>query len=338
MKERLRRRITIIGCGYVGTSLGLALRASPNAGRFEVVGHDREPLTARRAWKMGAFDKVAVTLSGALTGAAIVVLALPLAEVRQALIDVGVILRDEVGVLVTDTAPMKAPILSWAAEVLPTALPFVGGDPFFAPQEGRWSLARGVEMARADAFRDAHYAIVPQADVRPDAVQALAEMATLIGARPLLMDPLEHDRVRLLIDALPALMAAALVESTAGRPLWNEAGRVAGYSYATATAAAELEDAVSLRMMTLLEREPLLAEMDALLAVLRRLRESLAAGDAEMLEKALASAQRRRAEWARARHTGGELLIASSTATPDLFHRTMRALLGGLGPSADDEG
>ena len=63
------RRITIVGTGCIGTSMGLALRkrtALAGAEPVEIVGHDRDVGCARRAQKLGAFDKIAVNLDLAL--------------------------------------------------------------------------------------------------------------------------------------------------------------------------------------------------------------------------------------------------------------------------------
>ena len=335
MAKAERQRITILGAGCVGASLGMALRNSPNADRFEVVGHDREPSRARRAQARGAFDRVALTLGGALERARFVILAVPLESLRETLADVGAILAGEEGVVLTDTAPLKAPVLQWAEALLPRGCHFVGGDPFPAPQEGRWQLAHGLEAARDDLFRDAIYALVPAPQAHPGAVRAVAEMAQLIGAQPLLMEAQEHDLARLLTDTLPAFSAAALIAATATRPDWEEARKAAGYGYATATAAVALHDAPSLRMMAMLEREALLPRLDRLLQELGELRERLAAGDAEALEQRFAEAGRLRAEWmarARARHWEIELPAAS---IPNLFRRSMQAVVGRFG--ADDE-
>ncbi len=335
MAKAQRQRITILGAGCVGASLGMALRQSPNADRFEVVGHDREPGRAHRARQMGAFDRVALTLGGALERARFVILAVPLESLRETLADAGAILAGEEGIVLTDTAPLKAPVLQWAEALLPQGCHFIGGDPFLAPQGGRWQLARGLEAARADIFHEAVYAITPQARTHPGAIRAVAEMAQLIGAQPLLMEAREHDLARLLADALPAFSAAALITATASRPDWGEARKAAGYGYATATAAVALHDPPSLRMLAMLEREALLPRLDHLMQELGALRERLAAGDAEALEQRFAEASRLRADWmarARARHWEIELPAAS---IPDLFRRSIQAVVGRFG--ADDE-
>ncbi|MGQ9715149.1 MAG: prephenate dehydrogenase/arogenate dehydrogenase family protein, partial [Anaerolineae bacterium] len=68
-------KITIVGLGLVGSSLGLALRAQ--GGEYEVVGHDREPAVASQARKMGAVDATEWNLIAACEGADLICLALP---------------------------------------------------------------------------------------------------------------------------------------------------------------------------------------------------------------------------------------------------------------------
>ncbi len=335
MGQTERQRITIIGTGCLGASLGMALRNSPNAARFEVIGHDRDPLKARRAQTMGAFDRVALTLGGALETARFVILAVPLEAMRETMADVGAFLDGEEGVVLTDTAPLKTPILHWAGELLPQGCHFVGGDPFLAPQEGQWQLARGLEAARDTLFHDAIYALTPAPHAHPGALRAVAEMAQLIGAQPLLMEAQEHDLTRLLSDALPAFSATALLAATTSRPEWEEARKAAGYGYATATAAATLQDAPSLRMMAMLEREALLPRLDRLLQELSDLRDHLAAGDAEALEQHFAEAHRRRTAWMRESQARQWEVEPHATAIPNLFRRSMQAVVGRFG--ADDE-
>ena len=77
------QRMTIVGTGCVGASMGLAIRQSADADHLEVVGHDRDHGLARRARSLGAFDNVALNLDIALRGAKLVILAVPLAALRE---------------------------------------------------------------------------------------------------------------------------------------------------------------------------------------------------------------------------------------------------------------
>ena len=67
-------RVTIIGLGLIGTSLGLALRQTKTL-RAEIVGHDAEPAHAARAQRRGAVAKTSYNLLDAVDGARLVILA-----------------------------------------------------------------------------------------------------------------------------------------------------------------------------------------------------------------------------------------------------------------------
>ena len=56
-------RVTIIGLGRIGTSLGLALKASQP--KLEIVGHDLAPDRLGAARKLGAVDRTEWNLPAA---------------------------------------------------------------------------------------------------------------------------------------------------------------------------------------------------------------------------------------------------------------------------------
>src|SRR5215208_5586224 len=97
-------QITIIGLGQIGASMGLALK-SRNLD-IRVVGNDKKLGTEREAHKLGAVDEVRHNLPASVRHAQIVILALPLAEIRETLKFIAPDLQE--GTLVLDTAPSKA--------------------------------------------------------------------------------------------------------------------------------------------------------------------------------------------------------------------------------------
>ena len=69
-------KITIVGLGLIGKSIGKALRAV--GGQIEVMGHDREPMEAKEAQQAEAVDKIHWNLISACEGADVVIIATPL--------------------------------------------------------------------------------------------------------------------------------------------------------------------------------------------------------------------------------------------------------------------
>lgn len=321
------QRITIIGTGCVGTSMGLALRQSKDAEHLEIVGHDKELGRARQAQKLGAFDRVEFNLDLALRDARLIIITVPLSAMRDVLADLGRLLSPDAAVVVTDTAPLKAPVITWAEELLPPGNYFVGGDPFLAPGVNGWEPLRGPSDARPDLLRQSVYAITARENDHPSAVQAVTNLALVLGGVPLYMDPEEHDAARSIANAVPDLVATALFQATAESPGWAEVRKAASRSFATATAAAA-GDAASRRMLALLGRAPLLRGLDAVIERLQGLRAQVAAGEAEALESNLANVSQAREYWI-AESSARVWEIERGAINQDgLFQRTLQALLG----------
>ena len=76
-----KTRITIIGLGSLGMSIGLALKASDTD--LVITGHDREHAVAGAAKKNGAVDKTDWNLISACDMAEIVIVATPISEIES---------------------------------------------------------------------------------------------------------------------------------------------------------------------------------------------------------------------------------------------------------------
>jgi len=202
-------QVTIVGLGVTGTSLGLALKKASK--ELRVVGHDRESAAAAAARKVGAVDATEWNLPKACRGASILVLALPLSEIRETLAAVAPDLAP--GCLVTDTAPLKAPVLAWARELLPAQVHFVGGDPIGV---------RGAREAGADLFSNTTYCLCPEASTAPEAVDRASDLAQAVGANPRFLDATEHDGLVAGLDQLPFMISMAVFQAAASSPAWRE--------------------------------------------------------------------------------------------------------------------
>jgi prephenate dehydrogenase len=118
-------RVTIIGLGLIGGSIGLALRKAKAA--QEVIGYDLGKGVSDRARKIGAIDHAYTVLADSVRGSELVILATPVGAMRALLQELAPALTP--GAVVTDVASTKAQVLTWAEEFLPTSVAFVGGHP-----------------------------------------------------------------------------------------------------------------------------------------------------------------------------------------------------------------
>ncbi len=122
-------RIAIVGLGLIGGSLGMAIRAA-RLRDVEVVGYDQNGGVLGKARRLGAIDREARDLAQAVAGASVVIIATPILAIRQVMREAAPHLSP--GAVVTDTGSTKAAVLSWARELLPEGVHFVGGHPMAA--------------------------------------------------------------------------------------------------------------------------------------------------------------------------------------------------------------
>jgi prephenate dehydrogenase len=198
-------RVAVLGLGLIGGSLLHAIR---HAG-LEVVGFDVDGSTAAAVSASGY--PVAPTDAAAVHGADLVILAMPLPEVADALRSLAPHLAE--GALLTDVGTLKTPVLRFVQDVLPDAV-FVGGHPLAGVEETGWAAADPL------LFRDAPWALTIEDDTPLEAWLRLAELVCDLGARPVPTTAAEQDGAIARVIGLPHVLAEALaLTGLAGGPL-----------------------------------------------------------------------------------------------------------------------
>ncbi len=308
-------RVTIIGTGFVGTSIGLALKERKAS--FEIVGHDLEHARAMEAKKLGAVDRAEWNLPAALERASLVVVATPLRAMEKLFSQMSEFL--EPGCIVTDTASLKAPTLDWAEKSFDGRASFVGGHPIVG-------TVGGVRTPSSTLFQGRTYCLVAASSASAEAVDQVIRMVKVLGAEPLFIDPVEHDSHVAAVGQVPALVAAALMAVTGSSPSWRDGQRLAGPAFGTATELSMLdpdEQRVQLEVNRSVLRGWIQAFQDQLGAFGRMLDEN-----PDELQKALEAARELRASW----HLGiGPSNDAPAVELPRARDQFSSWFFGGLG-------
>ncbi len=286
-------KITIVGLGQIGASIGLALKARNLD--IHLVGHDKDVETAKEAQKLGAVDEVKYNLPASVQEARIVILALPFAGIRETIEVIAPDLQE--GSLVIDTAPSKEAISAWAKELLPPGRYYVGLTPAINPAYLH-GTEFGVKAARADLFDKGLMAVNAPLGTPESVFNLTMDLVALFGATPLLMDTMEADGIFAAVHMLPQLASSALLDATIDKPGWQEARKLAGRPYASVTSgSAYHDDVLSLRDAALKNRENVVRLLNAYLTSLIQLRDEIEDGDEDALEKRLEAAASGRMRW-----------------------------------------
>ncbi len=187
-------RLTIVGTGLIGASLGLAARARG----VRVTGWDTDPAALAVAAGRGAV-MAAGSLVEAVEGAELVAVAAPIASLPAEVAAVLAATGEQT--TVTDVGSTKAGVVA-AAGGSPR---FVGGHPIGG------SEAHGPEHAAAGLFDGATWFLTPTAHTDADRYRLVHGFVSDLGAVPIAIDPVAHDRLVALTSHLPHVLANVVV-------------------------------------------------------------------------------------------------------------------------------
>jgi len=278
---RRLKTLALVGVGLIGGSFALALRRAGAVTR--VVGFDRDRSALERGAALGVIDTAADSVSEAVKGADLVVVAVPVRAIGPVLHDVALALEPHA--VVTDVGSTKEDVVRVARNELRERFArFVPGHPIAGRE------VSGVDAALPELFRGARVVLTPVAETAADAVETVRLAWEAVGAKVVTAQAADHDRIFAAVSHLPHILAFALVSEIAARGnaqdlLGFAAG---GFRDFTRIAASSPE---MWRDVSLQNREALLAEIDAYAARLAIFRELIEKGDGKGLERLMAEAR-----------------------------------------------
>ncbi|HEX9713273.1 MAG TPA: prephenate dehydrogenase/arogenate dehydrogenase family protein [Actinomycetota bacterium] len=198
-------KVTIIGSGLVGGSIGLSLKQTSVA--EHIIAYDQDPSVATRAVERGAADAASASLEEAASDRDVIFIATPVGVISRVARDLVPYLSG--GTLLTDVGSTKSRVVVEIEETLPEGVTFIGGHPMAGSED------EGIDAARPDLFKGAWWILTPTARSDADAYGRLNALVTTLGARVMALEPAEHDRLMAMISHLPQLTASALMNLVA---------------------------------------------------------------------------------------------------------------------------
>jgi len=286
--DRVRwNKITLVGVGLLGGSLGLAIKRRRLSRRVE--GYVRRAASVAECKRFGAVDRATQDLPGAVAGADLVILCTPLAQMRPLVKQMLPALKR--GAVVTDVGSVKASVVKEVESLVAKAgAHFVGSHPMAGAEK------TGVSAARADLFEDAVCVVTPTRKSNPAAVRKLERFWKSVGGRLLTLTPETHDALVSRSSHLPHVVAAMLASFVLRprHPKQQPALCANGFRDTTRIASGSPE---MWRDIALANRRNLKRALDGFIADLGKLQRSLAKADAKAVTSFFEIAKQRRDDW-----------------------------------------
>jgi prephenate dehydrogenase len=295
-------KLVVIGVGLIGGSFALALRKAELVTHITGVGRSRANM--ERARDLGAIDEIARDLPKALKDADVVFLAIPVGRTGETMAQIAPYLEPDT--IVTDAGSTKQNVIAAARAHLAEHLHnFVPGHPVAGAE------LSGAGAANSNLFRDKNLVLTPIEETSAEALKRITKLWQACGAQVSEMSAKRHDEILATVSHLPHVLAFTLMHyvaaagngsgadnafSTDDMIRSSELLRFAGSGFRDFTRIAASSPEMW-RDICLGNREVLFKQIDAYQNELAALREMLARGDGDALERVFSGARETRRQW-----------------------------------------
>lgn len=272
------KRVTIVGPGLIGASMGMALRAKGLA--ESVTGVGRRESSLNEAIRTGAIDIATLDLQEGVSNADLVVLATGVATSLRLGLQSLPHLKE--GSILTDVASTKSFLINGLEDEIPAGVSYVSAHPMAGSEK------KGASAGSPDLFQNALCLLTRTKATQPDAFQKIEQLWQKIGCRTREIDAAKHDILLAQISHLPHIVASCLVNLVSEDGMKLAAG---GFKDTTRIASGDPE---IWRDICLTNKECLTKAIRSYVSHLEDFEAKLLNQDAEGLEALLAGAKRKR--------------------------------------------
>ena len=280
-------QLGVIGCGLMCGSLALAMKRAGLVRR--VVGYSKSPSTTQRALQMGVIDVEAPSALLAVSGADVVVLAVPVGAMGATFKSIRHLVSEKT--LLIDVGSTKQDVVLAAKAALGrNASAFVPCHPIAG------SEMSGVESARADLYAGKQVILTPTEETSVQHVERARSLWQALGCQVSLMSPKAHDDAYAAVSHLPHLLAFAYMEGILGQEAWQQLQGLAGSGFADFTRIAASEPKLW-RDVLLANKAAVLEQSRHFQRALHQLEVYLNTDNGEQLQKTIARVSAARSGW-----------------------------------------
>lgn len=280
-------QLGLIGCGLMGGSFALALKKAGLVKR--VVGYSKSPSTTQRALSMGVIDVEAPSALLAVSGADIVLLAVPVAATEATLKAIRHLVTKDM--LIMDVGSTKRDVIDSARRVLRDHVgSFVPCHPITGKE------VSGVEHADPELYTGKQVVLTPIDRTYPAQAEKAVQVWEGLGCKVLKMAPDAHDAAFAAVSHLPHLIAFALINGITSQDHGKDYLALAGPGFRDFTRIAASEPKMW-RDILLANRQELMEQSKIFQRALHAMELMIESGNTEALEDAITQASEARAHW-----------------------------------------
>ena len=198
------KKICIIGCGLIGSSIARAIKKNKLAGK--VVSSNRSNSTNKKIIKLNTVDEASSDTRKIVKGSDLVIIASPLSSYKNVVLKIKSSLKN--GAILTDVGSVKKKVIHLIEKNIPNNVSWISSHPIAGTEES------GPESGFSELFKNRWCILTPSRKSKNKDVKLLKNFWKKLGSVVDVMDANKHDYILAITSHMPHLIAYNIVNTT----------------------------------------------------------------------------------------------------------------------------
>ena len=198
------KKVCIIGCGLIGSSLARAIKKNNLA--KEIVSSNRSDLTNKKVVELNIVNQSSSDTKKMVNNSDLIIIATPLSAYGEVILKIKDALKK--GAILTDVGSVKEKVLNVVEENLPDNVSWIPSHPIAGTEES------GPESGFAELFKNRWCIITPSKRTKDHDINLLKNFWEKIGSKVDIMDVKQHDYILSITSHIPHLIAYNIVNTS----------------------------------------------------------------------------------------------------------------------------
>tara|TARA_Y100000741_G_C18186257_1_gene531510 strand:- start:142 stop:1038 length:897 start_codon:yes stop_codon:yes gene_type:complete len=198
------KKICIIGCGLIGSSLARAIKKN-NLSK-KIVSSNRSNIVNKKVIKLKIVDNSSSDTKKIVKGCDLVIIATPLSSYRNVILKIKNSLAK--GTILTDVGSVKNKIFNLVEKEIPKSVSWIPSHPIAGTEES------GPESGFAELFKNKWCILTPSKKAKNSDTKLLKSFWERVGSKVDIMGIKKHDNIMSITSHIPHLIAYNIVSTS----------------------------------------------------------------------------------------------------------------------------
>ena len=197
------KRVCIIGCGLIGSSIARGIKKNKLA--TKVVSSNRSNSTNKKVIRLKIVDEASSDTKKIAKGSDLIIIASPLSSYKNIILKIKDSLKN--GAILTDVGSVKKNIISLIEKNIPKNISWISSHPIAGTEDS------GPESGFSQLFKNKWCILTPGKQSNNKDIKLLEKFWKKLGSRVDVMDAKQHDYILSITSHMPHLIAYNIVNT-----------------------------------------------------------------------------------------------------------------------------